>query len=146
MKADSVDVWWDMSILLYRIKSPFDENLKEKFKTEVPSQFRAWDPPTKTWVFEEDYLEVVLKIYAGYRQKITTRKEVERDFRAALPAATDIGDLSKCCTVFVGYLDQDVLERAWKMQLTRLHPDAGGSPQASSDFNSAYQFIKAGRK
>ena len=146
MRADTVDVFWDSSVFLYRIKAPYDAVLKEEFKKAIPSQFRTWDPPTKTWVFEEDFLDPVLKIYNRFTQHVRRRAEVERENRAALPASTDTDTLAKSCTVFVGCLDEEILTKAFRWQAVKLHPDKGGDAKLFADFNSAFQFIMRGRK
>ena len=146
MKSDTVDIFWDISVFLYRIKAPYDKPRIDELKREVPGQFRTWDPPTKTWVFEEDYLSAVLKIYSGYKIKLRGRQDVEREQRASLPAHIEADEITKACVKFIGFLDADAIGKAFKVQAVKMHPDKGGDAKAFAEFNEAYQYIMAGRK
>jgi hypothetical protein len=71
--------------VLWLIRFPFDEELKDYLKDIVPSRFRSWDPSKKVWVvradpFVEDPVNTFLNFARSQGHKVDDTRTV--DWRA----------------------------------------------------------------
>jgi len=140
-----VRIWWDGTVSLYRISSPYSESFIKSKIHSIPWQDRAWDSQTRTWLFAEQYLDDVqrwcIEEWPGMSITVKTRFETEREMRGALPSG-EFTIFQKASIAFVELLDAEALASAFKKMAVKLHPDKGGDKSKFSELNSAYQELK----
>jgi hypothetical protein len=141
-----IRIWWDPALTSYRISSPFSDEFKNRIKgPSIAWQDRGWDAQTRTWVFAEQYFDLVLQwvreLWPAAQPLIKTRLETENESRNILPSG-EMSIFAKASIVFVELLDSEALGAAYKSMAKRLHPDAGGDGAKFAEFNSAYQELK----
>ena len=146
-KHDVIRIWWDPAMTSYRVQSPFNEEFKNRIKSSAINwQDRGWDAQTRSWVFTEPHLDLILtwvkEIWPSTTPIFKSRLETENEARNQLPPG-EISLFQKASIAFVGLLDSEALSAAFKARATRLHPDkAGGDGAKFAELNSAYQELK----
>ncbi len=110
------------------------------FKSEIGGRQRKWDPQQKLWMFDPGvapHLEAILKRH-GF--DITMLNPAAT---AAPPALAD--QSTSAMTDFLGLIPDAVLKDCYRKAMIELHPDRGGSVDASAKLNAAWDIIKKGR-
>lgn len=145
--SQSINIYWDTKVNLYRINTPYNAQFVDKFKALIPYQDRGWDAATRTWAFCEQYLTSVSElcnlVWIGCEIIVQTKAAVIAEERQYALPAQEFTKSQKDAIAFVENLDVEALGAAFKSRAKRLHPDAGGDGKAFAELNAAYQALRA---
>ncbi len=136
----NVRIWWDTSVGAYRMASPYNKDLVEGIKKQVPVSDRSFDPQTKMWTFVERQLAPLQGLFRllGVTPTIVTRQQAETA-QQSTPQGNQRGmDLAAVAVEFCRIAGVDALKKAYRDASMRLHPDRGGSMDQMSALNAAW--------
>jgi hypothetical protein len=128
----SIRIWWDTSVSAYRVTSPYNKQLDDALKSQIPASDRHFDEVTKTWTIVERQfapLQTLLKMI-GLQAVVITRQRAEQ--AAAAQSAGTSGNaqatqrgrpLDAVIIEFVRLLPYDAAKAAYRRAALDLHPD-----------------------
>jgi len=140
-RISTVRFVYDLKVDAYRLVAPYNEALVRFIKATIPASDRAWDSRLKVWVIAKqwrDRLAAVLTELFG-----PTGVIIIDPSSTAPPAPSPSGDLASAALDFVLALPEAALKTAYRQAAMLLHPDRGGSPEAMSRLNSAWERLTA---
>lgn len=142
-------IWWDASVLAYRMTSSFNHDLVDDIKQHIPVSERSYDPTTKVWTFTEKILQPLLSLFTMLQVKpvIITRQQYESQAAASQQSSTGSGaargrPLDVVIIEFVRLLPYDAAKAAYRRAAIELHPDKNaGAADKMSTLNAAWDRI-----
>jgi hypothetical protein len=135
-------ICWDPAISAYRLQMPYEkfktEKIVEFLKTNIPYDFRQWDPNTKIWTFTEPYFDGVLKfcniIYTASEVATVTRQQVEQAQQGRSSSNLTKGGttgLDADLSAFMRLIPFDAAQKAYRAAALAFHPDR--NPQGTME-------------
>jgi hypothetical protein len=144
----NIRIWWDTSVNAYRLVSPFNKDLVDALKSQIPVSDRAYDPITKVWTLVERQLapvQALLKML-NLQAVVITRQQAEQAQQASSSAGASARKDKPLDTViieFVRLLPLDAAKAAYRRAAMELHPDRqGGSADKMQALNTAWARIE----
>ena len=146
-QPSGIKIWWDDSVQVYRLVTPYRPNFVELLKQLIPSSDRAWDAASKTWSLTEKFLpatkDLAEKIFGGVATVISKQQaqaaQGQSNSGAAVRSTTPVGKLIED---WFSLLPYEAAKKAYREGAMSLHPDRGGSLETMSKFNSLWQQIE----
>ena len=136
-----------------RITGPYNPAWVEEVKTEIPGNYRTYEPLSRVWTVYDPYVLVVVQITRELFNQVSERnRERYDDGKAASPPRSPGSQSSGIAgdpDFAVLYLRDDAPEvvgkAVYKVLATTLHPDRGGQEEAMKTLNAAWDRIRAKR-
>jgi hypothetical protein len=136
--AGNVRIWWDTSVQAYRLASPFNKDLVETIKKNIPRSDRSYDEVTKIWTFVERQFGPVQAMMAllGIKPIVITRAQAESATQSSSSPQVRRGTpIAELTLEFCRIVPYDCMIKAYRAAAMQLHPDR--NPQSSMDKMSA---------
>ena len=119
---------------------PYDADLIEALKTEVPARHRSYDPTTRGWAVTDPRLaEQALALVAWFFPDVAVLDgpHAPRDPRPIRRDDAAFGELHLAPSA-----PPEVLDAAYRALARLHHPDLGGSNAAMQRLNAAYDALR----
>jgi hypothetical protein len=144
----NIRIWWDTSVSAYRLVSPFNIDLVNALKTQIPVSDRSYDATTKVWTFVERQLtplQALLKML-NLQAVVITRAQAEaaaQQSQTGNAGARSVKPLDTVICEFVRLLPLDAAKTAYRKAAMELHPDKqSGDASKMQALNLAWQRIE----
>jgi hypothetical protein len=143
-------IWWDPTVLAYRMTSSFNKELVDGIKQFIPVSERSYDPQTKIWTFTEKVLQPLQNLFTMLKlqAQIMTRAQVDAASQQQSNASAGAGagrgrPLDSVIVEFVRLLPYDAAKAAYRRAAIDLHPDKNaGNGDKMSSLNAAWERIQ----
>lgn len=142
----NVRVWWDPTILAYRVASPYNKDLVETLKKHIPYSDRSFDEVTKTWIIVERQLTPLQGLFTllGIKPSLLTRQQVEAAAQQSQSAGAQRGQpLDAIALQFVKLVPMQAMQKAYRLAALELHPDRNqGDGSRMASLNAAWERLQ----
>jgi hypothetical protein len=145
----NIRIWWDTSVLAYRMASPYNQDLVNAVKQHIPVSDRSYDPTTKIWTFVERQLEPLRKMLTliGLQYVVITKQMADQvasqQSAGAGASRANVKPLDAVIIEFVRLLPLDAAKAAYRKAAMDLHPDKqGGNSSKMTALNTAWDRIQ----
>ncbi len=142
---------WDKNVQAYKLTFPYNVKAVEFLKKLVPNSERIWDNQTKTWTFNESYLQGTIDFcrlcFGGNEVAVLTRQQVEQASQQAPPGMpVHVGTgLGADAIEFLKLIPFDIMKKAYRETAHILHPDKNKDDESKmATFNSYWTKIEKG--
>lgn len=119
-------------------RTPYDPDFIIDMKNEIPGSARKWDATEKVWKVQASFADELESIVRKYYGEPTVLQEDVQVVVAAPSSADPFAALLRAAP-------NDVLKKIYQLVAVKVHPDAGGSNEAMSQVNVAWDEIKKER-
>jgi hypothetical protein len=145
----NIRIWWDASVSAYRVTSPYNKQLVDALKSQIPASDRHYDEVTKTWTVVERQFQPLqdLLTFLGLRAVIITRQQADAAAAQSQQNTQSQGaqrdrPLDAVIIEFVRLLPYDAAKTAYRKAALDLHPDKqGGDSSKMSTLNADWDRI-----
>jgi hypothetical protein len=140
----NVRVWWDASVSAYRMASPYNKDLVEAVKALIPVSDRSFDPNTKIWTVVERQLLPLQQLFKtlNIQPTIITRQQTEQASQSTPQGPQRNRAIAEIALEFMRVAGADAMLKAYRAAAMTLHPDRGGSMDAMSSLNAAWERLQ----
>lgn len=125
-------VWVDEGKGVICARFPYKEKVIAKIRAEIPKGKKAWNPEGKIWEFSVETIDVLIKILHEHFDQVLDLTH------PAPPMLTSQngGD------PLLSLLDEEDINRIYKVLAKRHHPDVGGNPNLMAKINAVFAKFK----
>jgi hypothetical protein len=140
----NVRVWWDVTVSAYRLASPYNKDFVEGLRAAIPISDRSYDPDTKIWTFVERQLTPVQNFFKmmNVQATIITRAQTEQASQSSPQGPRRNIAIAEIALEFMRVAGADAMLKAYRAAAMTLHPDRGGSMDAMSSLNAAWERLQ----
>lgn len=111
------------------IRTPYDEQLVDDYKTCIPRQYRRWDPVRKVWFFDPPWSDEAVDIARAFFPGLVVVGAAQDD----VPAPDG------WAVALFAALPERLHDPAYKALVKVVHPDIGGDERAAQQLNDAHR-------
>ena len=119
---------------------PFNRALVDDLKAGIPFRYREFNPTTKEWTVQPEYLDFAISLLLGHFPDADIPASARWRQSRHEPRASG-GDYYR-----VLHLREtapvELIESAYRVLARLHHPDAGGSTEAMQQINGAYAALR----
>lgn len=136
----NIRIWWDTSVMAYRMASPYNKDLVDGIKAFIPVSDRSFDPASKMWTFVERQLAPLQKLFTtlNVQPQIITRAQAEAAQQSTPQGPRRGVDIATIALEFIKLAGPEAMKKAYRDASLRLHPDRGGNMDQMSTLNAAW--------
>jgi hypothetical protein len=145
-------ITWDSAARVYSISTPYEPNFVEFIKAKIPGRSRAWDPGTKLWTVEEEWMDILrqlaIELWTETCVSVTTRSEVEDAEKIQREAQQQailqaLPERERALYEFLKTLPFEAVKAAYRKAAMELHPDRNPTDgEAMSKLNAAWAKVE----
>lgn len=125
-------IWLDETKAVICARFPYTQKVIDEIRAKIPKGKKSWNPDDKIWEFSVETVDVIVEILSDHFDKvIDLTKEVPE-----LPIIQNGTD------PLLSLLDQDDIQKIYKVLVKKYHPDVGGDSNKMARINQVFSKMK----
>jgi hypothetical protein len=127
---------WDGTVA---VAFPFDRDVVDELKHQIPAPYRAWDPESREWLISLGWAQVAIEILRSAfghveLEQFTSRRADPEPIRTSDPTYAELHLLPSA--------PWPVVEAVYRAMARMNHPDKGGDCEQMKRVNLAYESLQ----
>jgi len=120
---------WDPKVSAYKLHMPFNSQIVNFLKSQIPHSDRKWDPDIKQWTFTEQYFDgtkQLCELCFGAQEVACVTKEQYEQAQAKAnrqPISMKSSPIGETCYTFLTEVGYDAAKQAYRKAALMYHPD-----------------------
>lgn len=135
--AKGCRIYWSPSDSLWAVHFPYDEHVKNQFKTICEGKARWWKEHG-LWLIPDKYVDDVKKFLTATYGYVDFKPRVERR-QTGIVATTSNGNPYQELFRLLGL---EAMTKSYRAAMVNLHPDRGGDPTRAARLNELWTALK----